>query len=756
MAKAKVIITAENNMKTPLKQAQTDLTGFEKVAQKVGDTLKTAFTVTAIVAGLKALSAAINECVDSFKNQIEIDTRLQQSIKATGQQYKYSALEIKEFATNLQDVTRFGDDAVEQVAALLVSTQKFSKEGLERTITLSADLAEAMGTDLSSAAQTLEKALIEPGEGLTRLRTIGISFTDAEKEMIEELKTAGEEFKAQQIILDKVEAAYGGMAESVGSIDTSTLDKIKNVWGDIKEDLGSLFTTTLGPIFNWIYQTLRWLERLMSQTIEKGNLNKFLANRDVQGLANNFTPDYLQKEISNREGAYNKQVEYLKDAFANTWQNIWVEFELTFDEFLEKDRDTQKALLMDLYSDNPMRALTVLNELDFNDEVKLLKEAIEVINNDVLEAEQFAAEKAAKEAAAAAAREAVQELKPFLPNGTGNAFSQGVYSTMMKGWTGTVGPSPYMNTMFGQLGLSTQTLDSFMIATNEWTEWVMDLGKSNPTADFRLNGGFADFGLFNTGMDYTDTMSILGPGNIPGRGPQTGLQDKDTVVTKETQQKEAFFGNTLESLGDKMGKTGEVAGKLTTNMATMGPLLGAIATALEYVFEGLSEVLGPALDAVTDTVILPLISIGKALGSLILPIIEMTTPILTFFAQVVIGVAAVFEWVGQLLRHWAAGFVNAFSWLTGYSMNDPGAPGNIVDFVGSRIDAFGQSISGTAAGTDSVSTGTAVSSASYRGATSVTINIYANGPIVGDGGMREFARMVRDEFDALDYYGVSA
>ena len=748
MAKAKVIITAENNMKTPLKQAQTDLTGFEKVAQKVGDTLKTAFTVTAIVAGLKALSEAINECVDSFKNQIEIDTRLQQSIKATGQQYKYSALEIKEFASNLQDVTRFGDDAVEQVAALLVSTQKFSKEGLERTITLSADLAEAMGTDLSSAAQTLEKALIEPGEGLTRLRTIGISFTDAEKEMIEELRTAGEEFKAQQIILDKVEAAYGGMAESIGSIDTSTLDKIKNVWGDIKEDLGSLFTTTLGPIFNWIYQTLRWLERLMSQAIEKGNLNKFLANKDAQGLANNFTPDFLRKEIASRENDYNKQIEYLRETFADTWQNIWVEFEVGFDEFITKDRENQRALLFDLYGDtNPMRALAVLNELSFNDEVNLLKEAIEIIDNDILQAEQFAAQKAAEEA--------LQELKPFLPNGTANVFSQGVYSTMMKGWTGTVGPSPYMNTMFGQLGLSTQTLDSFMIATNEWTEYVMDLGKSNPTADFRLNGGFSDFGLFNTGMDYTDTMSILGPGNIPGRGPQIGLDGKDTVVTKETQQKEAFFGNTLESLGDKMGKTGEVAQKLTTNMATMGPLLGAIATALEYVFQGLSEVLGPALDAVTDTVILPLIEIGKAIGSLVLPVIEMTAPILTFFGKVVVGVAAVFEWVGQLLQHWAAGFVNAFTWLTGYTMRDPGSPGNIVDYVSGKVDAFGNTISGVAAGSD-VATGTAVSSASYRGATSVTINIYANGPIVGDGGIREFARMIKDEFDELNYYGVTA
>lgn len=57
---------------------------------------------------------------------------------------------------------------------------------------------------------------------------------------------------------------------------------------------------------------------------------------------------------------------------------------------------------------------------------------------------------------------------------------------------------------------------------------------------------------------------------------------------------------------------------------------------------------------------------------------------------------------------------------------------------------------------ESASTDTALSSASYRGATQVTINIYQMSPVVGDNGMREFAAMIREEFEALDYYGVSA
>jgi hypothetical protein len=54
-----------------------------------------------------------------------------------------------------------------------------------------------------------------------------------------------------------------------------------------------------------------------------------------------------------------------------------------------------------------------------------------------------------------------------------------------------------------------------------------------------------------------------------------------------------------------------------------------------------------------------------------------------------------------------------------------------------------------------VSTGTAVSSASYQGATQVTINIYQEAPVVGEGGMRAFAKMIKTEFDELEYYGVA-
>jgi len=69
-----------------------------------------------------------------------------------------------------------------------------------------------------------------------------------------------------------------------------------------------------------------------------------------------------------------------------------------------------------------------------------------------------------------------------------------------------------------------------------------------------------------------------------------------------------------------------------------------------------------------------------------------------------------------------------------------------------NIDAIADQAS---VATDAVSTTTAVGNAGYQGATQVTINIYQQAPVVGSDGMRAFARMIRGEFERLDYYGVT-
>ena len=823
--------------------------------------IDTASVILAIVAAVKALTDAVGECVNSFKEQVEVDTRLAASIKATGQQYKYTTKDIKDYASALQDQTRFADDAIESAAQLLVATKKFSKEGLERTLDLSADLAEAMGTDITSAAQTLSKALIEPGEGLNRLKTIGISFTDAEEDMIKSLRDAGDELGAQQVILDKVEASYKGIAKSVGDLDTSTLDKIKSVWGDIKEDLGQLFTTTLGPVFNWIYTTLRWLERLMSQTIEKGNLNKYLANHDVEAIANNFTVDYLTKEREKMKGDYDYAVEDLRETWATSWEAIEKELGYTFEEFIELDRQTQKDILWYMRETFPQEVLgfnggwsnervtSILYELGMGlDNYQMLGKAIDMINADVLAAEQFAALQAQQEETDRIIAETQDAITKVLQQY--GKLSDTYVADTLEGQIQQV-----QALLEGEIDDLTRTylgeiLENLISQRKVVEEWV-----SNPEGGLGFNFGIkSNFGLpVNNAMMGTNTMSILGPGGVAkldlGGSSILALDDMfhryaklsttyqmdaleneiDTLLgymekyvdedspiatylneivgslnSQLEQMKKANKSSTssskpggglgnigkavenLKNAGEAVwedfksqaGEAGDLLNRLSTNMAQFGPLLGAIVTALHYVIQGLLETLGDWIEEFVQWGLEPLREFGRMIGTILKPIFKeimpsviasgkvlmqlfqaiarvltpiveilmrVIGPVLSVLADVIVTIVGTISWACDWLAYAITWVLNkiSFGWI-----QQTANPGGLSDYLsGMYADP-----STTYEGSGSVNS-TGLASAAYSGGTVIHLNVYQQGVVCGDGGIMEFATMIKNELADVAYYG---
>ncbi len=320
-------------------------------------------------------------------------------------------------------------------------------------------------------------------------------------------------------------------------------------------------------------------------------------------------------------------------------------------------------------------------------------------------------------------------------------------------------------------------------------------------------------------------------GTNTGSGSGGGDDDEDTKVKTfldnaaaavgkwtsdkfgfSSDQGSAFGTSVLGNVTESLGTAGQLMSELATNMATMGPILGAIATALKYVFEGFAETLGPTLESFVEYGLEPLREIGRVIGDILLPIFDtlmplvqesMTSliglfdtigvvlkplisfissalspviavltvslkvmePVIKILGKALVTVTGTFEYIGQALRHWVATLlnwlasINLMGWkpFEGLHTSDPGAPGDFVKYINSKYSQVDAAYATTAAATTSgTSVSTAVSSAGYQGATHVTINIYQQAPVVGDNGMRAFASMIRDEFEALDYYGVGA
>lgn len=286
--------------------------------------------ITAATAAVKALVSAAKECIEALKVQEQAETRLSAVLKATGNQIGMNVTELKALASATQSITRFGDEAVIEAEKVLIATQSLDKDGLQRAIMASADLAEAMGTDIVSAASTMARALQDPEQGLSRLREQGIAFTDEEIAQVKALQDANDLYGAQAIVLEKIESKYKGVAKAVGDTPTGTLDKIKNVWGDIKEGLGGALVDALGPAIELVYQGLlkisEWINRARAAVkteqevkVVTDRLNK---NEGFEGIEDDvlmaaidqYTRD---KQTSNlrrglSEGTYNKWISLIQ------------------------------------------------------------------------------------------------------------------------------------------------------------------------------------------------------------------------------------------------------------------------------------------------------------------------------------------------------------------------------------------------------------------------------------------------------------
>lgn len=190
------------------------------------------------------------------------------------------------------------------------------------------------------------------------------------------------------------------------------------------------------------------------------------------------------------------------------------------------------------------------------------------------------------------------------------------------------------------------------------------------------------------------------------------------------------------------------------------PVLDALLPAMTFIQRLLVELMTPALQILS-----PIIETVASVLDALTPIISLVGKAFTVLMSPVQFVADLFSWLGDWLQ-FLGECVGVCAWNLTHWFDTrafPDTPGGFSSdaFSGlqGRLDAWDtlEASKGAAieAAGNSVSSSTALSSASYQGGTHVTINIYQEAPVVGDGGMKAFARMIRDEFEELDYYGVT-
>lgn len=194
-----------------------------------------------VIGGLAAALAGGVFFQAVIRNTIESEDALAQlnaTIKSTGGAAGLSSEQMVAMAQGLQKVTTFGDDAIISMQSQLLTFTKIGGDVVPRATEAILDLATKMGGDLKGAAVQVGKALNDPITGISALSKVGVSFTEAQKDVIKSLVETGDVAGAQVMILQELQAEFGGSARAARDTFGGAVTALQNAFGDLLEGSG--------------------------------------------------------------------------------------------------------------------------------------------------------------------------------------------------------------------------------------------------------------------------------------------------------------------------------------------------------------------------------------------------------------------------------------------------------------------------------------------------------------------------------------
>ena len=235
----KVLVTAE------VERAISNMKKLDKQTKSTSDLFKILGKSISAVWAIKSLVKFTAQSVSAYNSQKQVLAVLSSTVKATGANAWTSAEQLNSMADSLEKVTNFDGKSIMQMQSVLLGFKNISGENFEQATKAILDMAQVMGTDLKSAAQSVGKALDDPVNGMDSLKKQGFNFSAAQKKVIQDMLETNNVAGAQKIILDELAGTFGGAAQAAADSGT----QIKNAWGKVLEGVGK-FISDLGNEFD--------------------------------------------------------------------------------------------------------------------------------------------------------------------------------------------------------------------------------------------------------------------------------------------------------------------------------------------------------------------------------------------------------------------------------------------------------------------------------------------------------------------------
>jgi hypothetical protein len=215
----------------------------------------------AIGAGILSIAKDAYEGITLMENAT---AQLDAVLKSTNGAAGVTKDSILEMASAMQLTTKFAEEDTVAAANMLLTFTNIGEDVFPQATTTLLDMATAMGTDASSSAIQLGKALNNPTEGMSALTRVGVTFTDEQKNAITAMQEMGDMAGAQQIILQELQKEFGGSAEAAGTTFAGQLEITKNALGEVTEELGMQLMPYFSQFLSWVLENMPTIQATIS------------------------------------------------------------------------------------------------------------------------------------------------------------------------------------------------------------------------------------------------------------------------------------------------------------------------------------------------------------------------------------------------------------------------------------------------------------------------------------------------------------
>ncbi|HUX16710.1 MAG TPA: hypothetical protein VMW52_09575, partial [Phycisphaerae bacterium] len=209
--------------KATVPATQSAATGFKTL---VGGFIAAQLSVALLMRAWRTLTEFVSGSIAAYAVQELAVKKLTQALTMQGNATPRVIDGYKAMASEFQNLTKYGDEAIEALMTTLVQIGNVGPREMKKAVEATTDLAAGLGIDLNAAAILVGKAFAGETGSLSRYGII-----------VDKVKLKAEGITA---VLDAMHQKFGGQAQADAETYSGKVEQMANAWGDFQEIIGEV------------------------------------------------------------------------------------------------------------------------------------------------------------------------------------------------------------------------------------------------------------------------------------------------------------------------------------------------------------------------------------------------------------------------------------------------------------------------------------------------------------------------------------